>query len=109
MPWLELDMREDPDEPRYVGDPSDLIDLASTLAELEVRPAWMADALCREHPDVRFFVERGEDVRPAKAVCDACLVRAECLAYAIEAGSTLHGIWGGVSDRERGRLRQTAA
>jgi hypothetical protein len=67
-----------------------------------VKPDWHRDAACREHPDVNFFPERGEDSRPAKAVCAKCLVRAECLA----AGIREHfGIWSGTSERERRRIR----
>ena len=39
---------------------------------------WAADALCVEYPEVEFFPERGQDSRPAKAVCARCLVRFEC-------------------------------
>ena len=46
------------------------------------RLQWMADALCREHPEVNFFHGQGEDVEPPKAVCGECLVSAECRAYA---------------------------
>lgn len=107
LAWQELDLREDPDEARFVGDPAELLDARVLLTELIDRPAWMADALCREHPGVTFFLERGEDARPAKAICSSCLVRDECLAYAIDQGSALHGIWGGASDRERRRMRKS--
>lgn len=56
----------------------------------------MRDALCVEYPDVEFFVERGQHAEPAKAICRRCLVRAECLDYAITHGIA-HGIWGGQS------------
>lgn len=69
-------------------------------------PAWMRDALCREpHPGVSWFPERGEDAGPAKAVCRRCLVLEECRAYAI-GDHELRGIWGGLSDRQRRRLRE---
>ena len=64
------------------------------------RPAWMADAACREHPDVNFFPTQGEDVEAAKAVCAGCLVREECLAYA-RAERIPAGIWGGEGTRAR--------
>jgi WhiB family redox-sensing transcriptional regulator len=63
------------------------------------RPAWMADAACREHPEVNFFPGRGRAAESAKAVCRACLVREECLAYALE--HHLVGVWGGTTERER--------
>jgi WhiB family redox-sensing transcriptional regulator len=66
------------------------------------RPAWHADAACAEHPDVSFFPARGEDHRPAKAICARCLVRAECLAFGIEEPE---GLWGGLGWQERRRLR----
>ena len=62
------------------------------------RPAWHADALCREHPEVNFFPERGESAEPAKAVCARCAVRAECAAYGADEAA---GIWGGLSRRVR--------
>lgn len=52
-----------------------------------------------------FFPERGESTREAKAVCRACPVKAECLEWALDAGEK-HGIWGGLSERERRRVRR---
>lgn len=69
------------------------------------RPDWMADANCRGvDPDV-FFPERGMDTSQVKAICRACDVQAECLAYALN-GHERFGIWGGTSERERRRLRK---
>lgn len=81
------------------------------LPPLEVltnRPPWMADALCREHPEVNWFIERGESAEPAKAVCRSCLVQSECADFALAQG-TVHGVWGGLSGRELRRLRRHAA
>jgi WhiB family redox-sensing transcriptional regulator len=64
----------------------------------------MADAVCLEHPEVEFFPERGQSVEPAKALCRRCLVRVECLAYAVD-DPDIVGIWGGTSQRERTRMR----
>ena len=74
------------------------------LEELEHRPAWMAEGACRGAGRRAFFPERGEDVRPAKALCAGCAVRIECFEYAM-ADAELVGIWGGTSVRERRRLR----
>ena len=65
-------------------------------------PAWMADALCVEYADRAgwWFPERGESARPAKEVCARCLVRGECLEYALAEGLK-QGIWGGLSPQER--------
>ena len=70
--------------------------------------SWHKDAARREHLDVSFFVERGEDSRPAKAICARCLVREECAAYACDEGIAV-GIWGGMRGLERRRLRAIAA
>jgi WhiB family transcriptional regulator, redox-sensing transcriptional regulator len=85
---------------------SELLDL------LRTRPAWHADAACREHPEVSFFPERGEPTEPAKAICRGCLVRDECAAFAdADFAARSHGIWGGTSTRERraARGRRAAA
>lgn len=66
------------------------------------RPAWQADALCREHPEVDFFADNGAASDPARAVCGRCLVRDECHAYAVELD--LDGVWGGLDARDRRRL-----
>jgi WhiB family redox-sensing transcriptional regulator len=52
-----------------------------------------------------FFPERGASTRKAKAICNACEVKAECLDYAIVNGEKF-GIWGGMSERERRRVRR---
>ncbi len=68
------------------------------------RPAWQADALCREHPEVNFFPRLGEPVDPALQVCEGCLVRYECRQWALAQGPTLNGVWGGLSQQQRQRI-----
>jgi WhiB family transcriptional regulator, redox-sensing transcriptional regulator len=68
---------------------------------------WRDRAACRRRgvdPEV-FFPEKGGSARPAKRICRQCPVRADCLAYAI-ATRQQFGIWGGLSQRERQRLRE---
>ena len=63
---------------------------------------WKEFALCKGKTDL-FYVNPGDDQRPAKAICAECPVRRPCLEYAL-----VHepfGIWGGLSGRERQRLR----
>ena len=62
--------------------------------------SWMADAACKDMGHALFFPELGEDVRPAKEVCQGCPVKDGCYTYSLEI-STHHGIWGGKSERER--------
>ncbi len=78
-------------------------------AELFTRPAWHARAACRGAGPGQWFPERGEDVRPAKAVCAGCSVRSQCAQDAQEVGRYAIGIWGGLSDRERRKLRRRRA
>jgi hypothetical protein len=52
-----------------------------------------------------FHPNRGEDTAAAKAVCAECLVRVECLEYAL-ANAEKFGIWGGTSERERRAMRR---
>ncbi|MCB1031241.1 MAG: WhiB family transcriptional regulator [Acidimicrobiales bacterium] len=58
-------------------------------------------------PDL-FFPERGASTREAKEVCKGCVVRDECLEYALSNGEKF-GIWGGLSERERRRIRRQRA
>ncbi|MDD7464898.1 MAG: WhiB family transcriptional regulator [Actinomycetaceae bacterium] len=65
--------------------------------------SWMEDALCAQtDPDI-FYPEKGGSTAPATSVCNNCLVRAQCLEYAI-ANDIRHGIWGGTSDNDRKRI-----
>ncbi len=68
---------------------------------------WMADAACKEHDRDVFFPHRGQNdkLAEAKAVCAGCLVRLDCLGYAID-NDEKFGIWGGRSERERRRMRR---
>lgn len=70
--------------------------------------AWQEKANCQGVDPELMFPARGESTKPAKAVCAACLVRVECLEYALAHGEKF-GIWGGYSERERRRLRRNRA
>jgi len=69
---------------------------------------WRAQALCRRVDPEWFFPPRGGSLREARQVCGRCPVRAECLRYALDY-SIRHGLWGGLSERERGPLRRAVA
>ncbi len=66
-------------------------------------PEWVADALCAQVDPELFFPGKGESPRDAKRICACCEVRAQCLEYALAHGQR-YGVWGGVSERGRGRL-----
>jgi WhiB family transcriptional regulator, redox-sensing transcriptional regulator len=66
---------------------------------------WRAAAACRSaDPDLFFPVSdvgKGVDqAAEAKAICAGCRVRLQCLAFA-ERTRQGHGIWGGLTERER--------
>lgn len=67
--------------------------------------SWQDQAACRGTDTELFFPQRGDRVSEAKAVCRRCAVRAECLEYAL-ANREVHGIWGGLSERERRQVRR---
>ncbi|GAB3273970.1 hypothetical protein GCM10027449_11760 [Sinomonas notoginsengisoli] len=69
--------------------------------------AWQAESLCAQTDPEAFFPEKGGSTRDAKKVCGSCTVRAQCLEYAL-ANDERFGIWGGLSERERRRLRKRA-
>jgi len=68
---------------------------------------WQTDALCAQTDPEAFFPEKGGSTRDAKKVCGGCNVRSQCLEYAL-ANDERFGIWGGLSERERRRLRKRA-
>jgi WhiB family redox-sensing transcriptional regulator len=68
---------------------------------------WQDRALCAQTDPEAFFPEKGGSTREAKRVCRSCEVRAECLEYALEHDERF-GIWGGMSERERRRLKRQA-
>lgn len=79
-----------------------------TTEPVEGELAWQADALCAQTDPEAFFPEKGGSTRDAKRVCEACTVKDACLEYAM-ANDERFGIWGGLSERERRRLRRARA
>lgn len=65
-------------------------------------PHWSVSALCAQTDPDAFFPEKGGSTAAAKRVCRSCLVRSECLEYALE-NDERFGVWGGLSERERRR------
>lgn len=69
---------------------------------------WASDAKClNADPDV-FFPEKGGSTREAKRICAECPVRVECLEHALTEDERF-GIWGGMSERERRKLKRVAS
>jgi WhiB family transcriptional regulator, redox-sensing transcriptional regulator len=76
---------------------------------------WQRAALCRGEAGRDFYPpfggERKRDRKArelrAKAVCESCPVRAECLDHAVSSGER-YGVWGGLTSDERSTWRRTA-
>jgi len=69
--------------------------------------AWQEQALCAQTDPEAFFPEKGGSTREAKRICVGCEVKGECLEYALGQDERF-GIWGGLSERERRRLKRAA-
>ncbi|MDX2356684.1 WhiB family transcriptional regulator [Dietzia sp. PP-33] len=69
--------------------------------------SWQDRALCAQTDPEAFFPEKGGSTREAKKICTGCEVKAECLEYAL-ANDERFGIWGGLSERERRRIKREA-
>jgi transcription factor WhiB len=88
-------------------EPGPAVDPIGDWSLPDLDQSWRARAACRFRPPGeevrvtvrRFFVDRGGDIRPAKALCADCEVCAECLDFAIRTGA--QGLWGGKTERER--------
>lgn len=83
------------------------IALGTTADEVAAELEWQERALCAQTDPEAFFPEKGGSTREAKKVCTRCEVRGECLEYAL-ANDERFGIWGGLSERERRRLKKAA-
>lgn len=71
---------------------------------------WRLRALCgAEDPELFFPIgNTGPAIlqtEEAKAVCRRCVVRDQCLDWALEAKMD-HGVWGGMSEEERRALKR---
>ena len=91
------------DTPTHL-DESDLV----ALFGLGEEQSWQERALCAQTDPEAFFPEKGGSTREAKKICVGCEVRGECLEYALRHDERF-GIWGGLSERERRRVKREAA
>lgn len=77
--------------------------LASAVSADEL--SWQEQALCAQTDPEAFFPEKGGSTREAKKVCMGCEVQKECLDYALD-NDERFGVWGGLSERERRKLKK---
>lgn len=68
---------------------------------------WQEKANCIEQDRDIFFPDRGErqKLKLARAICADCVVQEECLDYAM-GNAIKHGVWGGLSERQRRIIRR---
>jgi len=78
------------------------------IAKPDLDTDWKDHSNCLGVDPDLFFPERGASTREAKEVCRGCVVRDDCLEYALLNGEKF-GIWGGMSERERRRIRRQRA
>lgn len=76
----------------------------------DTNPDWQKDGLCTGQGPALWFPPRGtpiSQIAKAKAICRQCPIRQKCLDYALYHGDR-YGIWGGTTEMERRKMRQTA-
>lgn len=88
---------------------SDIMDVPNEhrFTPSPIAGSWGDYAEClsaKRDPDL-FFPERGGSIGDAKKVCRKCLVSSDCLEFALQ-NDEKFGIWGGMTERERRRLRR---
>jgi WhiB family redox-sensing transcriptional regulator len=77
----------------------------SQRAAVDERHEWWRWAACREADPELFFPVAAhgparDEIARAKALCAGCLVRRQCLQFAL-ATHQMHGVWGGTTEDER--------
>ncbi|MGH9086644.1 MAG: WhiB family transcriptional regulator, partial [Acidimicrobiales bacterium] len=70
---------------------------------------WEERALCAQTDPELFFPDKGGSTREAKAVCAVCPVAVECLDDALADPRDRFGIRGGLSQRQRRKIRKQLA
>ena len=73
------------------------------LQGLPTSTGWRQKAACRGVDPEIFHPSEEDDPTPAKAICAECPVREACLEHAL-AVREKHGVWGGLTERERRRV-----
>jgi WhiB family redox-sensing transcriptional regulator len=74
-----------------------------------VSGGWQSEAECLGSDTEVFFPERGDRAVDAKDMCQRCKVARQCLEYTLLTVPNSRddiGIWGGLSQRERAKIRK---
>lgn len=84
-----------------------MTDLPFYVAKTDSR--WRRQARCLDMDVNLFFADRGNEAKiqnaEAKAVCQECTVRFECLEDALNEPQPWFGVRGGLTAKERRRIR----
>ena len=108
-PVMPMDRLKPEREVRLQSNPMPPLTIRSLFSgqsdKLNQDDEWVKDAVCAETDPDAFFPEKGGSTREAKKVCEQCDVRAQCLESALE-NDERFGIWGGLSERERRKLKR---
>ena len=76
------------------------------------RPDWQSRSNCRGKTELFFVTAMGRTAqdriaageKAAKAICEECQVKDDCLRFALDADER-HGVWGGFTTDERDLIR----
>lgn len=78
------------------------------MLEAQPQPSdedWHSQAVCSQTDPEAFYPEKGGSTKEAKRICRGCPVQKQCLQWALDTDERF-GVWGGLSDRERRRLKR---
>ena len=68
---------------------------------------WRDYTACSPEDADLFFLDVGESPRRALELCAVCVVRSECLEYALSARPVItRGVWGGKTERQLRQMRK---
>ena len=74
----------------------------------QVGDNWRDNAACKNKPTEWWFPQskqwkqRHDDVQKAKAICESCDVKIDCLLWVMQFDQhQMHGIWAGTTQRQR--------
>jgi predicted RecB family nuclease len=66
---------------------------------------WRLEAECRNTPKDVFYPKHS-DYDKAKEFCNRCVVKADCLGFALKQEADYYGMFGGLTPAERSLLRE---
>lgn len=82
------------------------------IKAMEASWVWQVNGACRDMDSNLFYYEDQERgpakearIAKAKAVCQGCSVKTECLEFALEINER-YGIWGGLTEEERQSVKR---